>query len=283
MAIARSEPFRVVVAAPSAITGLDFPGSTWTPEGDCRLTFHDPLPAYPATYLWECFPRRQKGFYTTFFWGPDGSPGADGFYPDRTYYGAHPYPAPRGDWDAFMEPPELAPGEGHAWEIAVEGGDIVGERVAYDRWYVQALRVRTEPSGRRFHEYFTDLTGPGYAPGAACAVSLGGPRIEYESSAFADPPSPGLVFGGAPWTSARGSEIWSGVLRGVRIYRSFLDDADLAVEACAPLASAGGAASIWYVRMSPTPDDLASDALPGGASGPTPIWSTARRATLWSG
>jgi hypothetical protein len=282
MAIFRSQPVRVVVREAPAIGGLDFPGSTWTPEGDCRFTFFDPLPAYPATYVWECYPRRQKGFYTAFFWGPDGSAAADGFYPDRTYYGAHPYPSPRGSWDAFMEPPELGAGEGHAWEIAVEGGDITGERVVYDRWYLQALRVRTQPSGRRYHEYFTDLAGASFFPGAACSASLSTPVVTYESNGFSDPPSPGLVFGGAPWTVARGNEIWNGVLRGIRVYGEYLSDADLVAEACAPLSSGAGASSIWYMRMNPEPGDLACDPLPGGRSGPTPAWSTTRRPTLWT-
>lgn len=283
-----SLPFAIRVSPSSApaITGLNFPGSTWRQADACRFTFHSPLPAYPATYIWECLPRRQKGFYTTFFWGPDGSPGADGFYPSRTYYGAHPYPDPRGSWDAFMEPPELGPGEGHMWEIAVEGGDIRGPRVEYDRWFVQALRVTMRGSARRFHEYFVDLADRAWEParGAPCPSALGVPDVTYESNAYEDPPSPALVWGDAPWTVANGHEVYNGILRGIRVYQEALSDADLLQEVCAPGSSAIGRSSLWYLRMNPDPADLACDPIPGrSVAGPTPVWSTTRRATLWTG
>jgi hypothetical protein len=51
--------------------GLDFPGSEGTVE-TMRFRFGDPLPIYPATYIWRVFPRYQAGFYTAFFWGNDG-------------------------------------------------------------------------------------------------------------------------------------------------------------------------------------------------------------------
>jgi hypothetical protein len=285
MARIRSQPTSIVVKAGGGLTGLDFPGSTWTPAGDCRMTFYDPLPAYPATYIWECFPRKQKGFYTTFFWGPDGSANADGFYPDRTYYGAHPYPQPRREWNAFKEPPPLRLNDGHGWEIAVEGGDVVGTRVRYNRWFIQALRVKTLSTGRRYHEYFTDLVGSYWRPGReVCLPSLAGPKIAYESESFPDPPSPGLVWGGAPWVEARGNEIYNGVIRGIRIYKSYLGDADLLSEVCQPLSSASGLSSVWYWRMNTDPANLACDPFRGRVgAGPLPVWSTTRKATLWRG
>ncbi len=268
----------------SNVAGLDFPGSTWQNSGACRFTFHDPLPAYPATYIWECLPRKQKGFYTTFFWGPDGSPGADDFYPDKTYYGAHPYPDPRGSWDAFQEPPELDSGEGHVWEIAVEGGDVKGARVAYNRWHIQVLRVKNLSSNRRYHEYFTDVM-PGWDPAGSmgCLPLLPSTaNVRYNSVAFDDPPSPGLVWGDAPWTVAHGNEVFDGVIRGIRVYNAYLSDQDILSEICNPMSTANGIDNIWYLKMNPTPDDLSCDSIPGRSSpGPTPVWSTARRPVLW--
>jgi hypothetical protein len=285
MARIKSQPTSIVVKAGEGLTGLDFPGSTWTRAGDCRMTFFNPLPAYPATYIWECFPRKQKGFYTTFFWGPDGSANADGFYGDRTYYGAHPYPDPRGDWNAFREPPPLGPNDGHRWEVAVEGGDVVGARVHYNRWFVQVLRVKRSSTGRRYHEYFTDLVGSNWQPGRVCEPNLASPKIVSESKSFPDPPSQGLVWGGAPWVQARGNEIYNGIIRGIRIYKSYLSDADLLSEICQPLSSAVGRSNLWYLRMNTDPANLACDPSPPGRVGamPLPVWSTTRKATLWRG
>jgi len=276
MTTADSNAFVVQVVNPaSVLTGLDFPVSTWNPSGACRFTFSNPLPAYPATYIWECLPRRQKGFYTTFFWASD-----DGsFHPDRTYYGAHPYPDPRGSWDAYQEPPPLGATDGHRWEIAVDGGDILGARVQYDRWFVQVLRVRTQPSGRRFHEYFYDVAGSSWQPGTPFTPSLTA-LVSYESGAFVDPTSRALVFGDAPWNM--GNEVYNGLIRGIRVYTTDLGDADLLQEVAQPASSANGRSTLWYLKMNPDPSDLSCDPIPGRANaGPAPVWSTARRATLW--
>lgn len=104
----------------------------------------------------------------------------------------------------------------------------------------------------------------------------------YESTAFANPPSPGLVFGGAPWAVAHGKEIFNGIIRGIRIYNTSLADSDLSKEICAPLSSAAGLSSSWYLKMNPDPANLACDPIPNrSTAGPTPVWSTAKKATLW--
>lgn len=270
--------------AAAPVMGLDFPGSTWQQDGACRFTFHNPLPAYPATYIWECMPRKQRGFYTTFFWGPSGSEGADDFYGDRVYYGAHPYPDPRGRWHAFEGvPPALGPQDGHRWEIAIDATDITGPRVAYDRWHVQALRVDHLFSLRGSHEYFVDLA-PGYDPSAPEVKISPAPRpdIEYHNWIPDLPPKPGLVWGDAPWVQARGREVFNGIIRGIRIYAECLSDEDLVREASEPLSTDAGRESIWYMNMNPTPDGLVSDPIGSGRERREPVWSTERKARLWT-
>jgi hypothetical protein len=98
--------------------GLEWPG-----DGAVRrmLYWHNPFPIYDATYVFKVYPRKKTGqytYYTTFFWGNDGTATWDG--PRRlpnTYYGAHPYPIP---------PPH---GAGQ-WELSVGSNDYVtGEEV----------------------------------------------------------------------------------------------------------------------------------------------------------
>src|SRR5262249_25972048 len=74
--------------------GLEFPG-----DGGRRrmLYWRNPFPIYDATYIFKVYPRKKTSgayrYYTTFFWGNNGT-----FVWDRgsanTYYGAHPYPIP---------------------------------------------------------------------------------------------------------------------------------------------------------------------------------------------
>jgi len=83
-----------VVAASSPSYGLEWPG-----DGSVRrmLYWHNPFPIYDATYIFKVYPRKKTSgpyrYYTTFFWGNDGSFTRDGGNAN-TYYGAHPYPIP---------------------------------------------------------------------------------------------------------------------------------------------------------------------------------------------
>ena len=56
------------------ISGLDFPGSAAVAT-TMRFRFLNPLPIYPATYIWRAYPRQQAGYYTAFFWGNDDGQG----------------------------------------------------------------------------------------------------------------------------------------------------------------------------------------------------------------
>src|SRR5690349_12977765 len=64
----------VARAEAASVRGLDFPGSAGV-ERTMRFRFLNPLPIYPATYLWWARPRRQAGYYTAFFWGNDDGQG----------------------------------------------------------------------------------------------------------------------------------------------------------------------------------------------------------------
>lgn len=245
----------VTVGTSSAQTGLDFPGSAGV-TNTMRFRFLNPLPIYPATYIWRAYPRRQAGYYTTFFWGNDGSMyWADGSV--DSVYGAHPYPNP-------------APsGTNHDWEIAAEGGDVVNGRVEYDRWHTQALVVWADASGRKHHVFYWDL--PNTDPSR---------RVEYVASASYGnrmPPVPALTWGDAPW--APGQEVYNGILRGIQIYSSNLSIADILSEANAPLSTASGAANVWYLNLNPTPSDISDKS----GRGHHPQWVGAERPRLWTG
>src|SRR5215831_9838696 len=119
--------------AASPSFGLEWPG-----DGAVRrmLFWHSPFPIYDATYIFKVYPRRKdasfnSGYYTTFFWGNDGTFIWDGGSAN-TYYGAHPYPVP----------PPSGPGQ---WEISVESNDFVtGSEVQWNRWYTQVFRAWRE-------------------------------------------------------------------------------------------------------------------------------------------
>ncbi|HXF47573.1 MAG TPA: hypothetical protein VNK91_15790 [Burkholderiaceae bacterium] len=221
-----------------------------------RFRFLNPLAIYPATYIWRAYPRRQAGYYTTFFWGNDGSMyWADGSV--DSVYGAHPYPNPAPN------------GTNHDWEIAAEGGDIVNGRVEYDRWHTQALVVWADASGRKHHVFYWDL--PNTDPSR---------RVEYVASASYGnrmPPVPALTWGDAPW--APGQEVYNGILRGIQIYSTNLSLSDILSEVNAPLSTAAGAANVWYLNLNPTPSDISDKS----GRGHHPQWVGTERPRLWIG
>jgi hypothetical protein len=223
-----------------------------------RFRFRDPLPQYPATYIWRVYPRFQPGFFTAFFWGNDDDQGDKSTFTwdngsAESYYGAHPYPGRTDD-------------EPHKWEISVEGADVRETPVQFDRWYTQALRVRSTPDGK-VHEYYWDLPGTDENR-----------RVTYTSSpgyANRPPPSPALTWGDAPW--APGNEVWNGVITSIRIYSEWLTLDDILAESRRPLSTEAGAEHIWYVNMSPTPEDIADRS----GRGNNPDWVGDERPSLW--
>jgi hypothetical protein len=236
-----------------AEAGLDFPGSAAT-SGTIRFRFTNPLAIYPATYLWKFRPRQQNGYYTTFFWGNDGSFLWGPTAPD-SYYGAHPYPSP---------PPN---GSAHKWEISVFGDDYLSSQdVVYDRWYTQALRVWSDGSGKH-HEFYWDL------PDTTRVI-----RVDVPSSyGNIMPPSPALTFGDAPWNES--DEIMNGVLRGIQVYDVALSLSDILAEFGSPRSTADGTVHLWYLNLDPTPTDISDKS--GNAHHPQ--WVGDERPALWSG
>ena len=224
-----------------------------------RFRFLDPLPIYPATYIWRAYPRRQAGYYTAFFWGnDDGKNTLDTFLWDDgaadSYYGAHPYPDP---------PPE---GTDHNWEISIVQMDFQNGRVVYDRWYTQALRVWGDNAGKH-HEFYWDLSHTDFAHRVSYTA--------YPSWGEKMPPVPTLTWGDAPWNP--GKEVWDGVLTGIQIYSAVLSLDEIEAEINAPLSTPKGAASIWYLNLAPTPEDITDHS----GQGHDPEWVGEERPSLW--
>ena len=236
------------LGAPEQAFGLDFQG-TASATGTVRFQFTNPLPAYPATYIWKVKPRQQNGYYTTFFWGNDGA------FDVYKYYGAHPYP---------NSPPN---GSTHQWEIAVGGSDVLSDTdVVYDVWYTQAFRVWSDRAGKHL-EFYWNL------PDTSKVITvLASP--EYGNT---DPSSPVLAWGDAPWNES--SEIMNGVIRSIQIYSATLSVADILTESANPLTTSAGASNIWYMNENPTPTDISDKS----GAGHHPAWVGPERPLLWMG
>jgi hypothetical protein len=248
-----------VTVTQTGISGLDFPGSSAVPT-TMRFRFLNPLPIYPATYIWRAYPRQQAGYYTAFFWGnDDGGGDLDTFLWKNasadSYYGAHPYPQP---------PPS---GTSHKWEVSIEQNDYLGGSVVYNRWYTQALRVWSDQSGKH-HEFYWDLPNTD----ASHRITRDSP-VSWGNTT---PPVPTLTWGDAPW--APGNEVWNGVLRGIQVYSTSLSLPDILSEASSPLSTNAGAANIWYLNSNPTPDDISDKS----GRGHHPEWVGNLRPDLWT-
>jgi hypothetical protein len=236
--------------AASPSFGLEWPGN-----GAVRrmLYWSNPFPIYDATYIFRVFPRKKTpqsgstGYYTTFFWGNNGSfiwQGGNA----NTYYGAHPYPKPEPN----------GPGQ---WEISVDSQDFVtGSEVQWGRWYTQAFRAWRTSSSVTHHEFYWDL------PNTSRLLQS---TVNRPSWAQNNPPFPAIVIGQAPdlcgpppgncgasWGGFEGWEEFNGIIRGIQIYSGLLSLADIQAEIAAPLSTAAGRASIWYLNLDPRPSDV---------------------------
>ena len=239
-----------------ALTGLEFPSNGQT-KADIRFKFTGSglQPMYPATYIWRVKLRRQAGYYTTFFWGPDGE------FTGNGYYGCHPYPD--------GEPKDAS--RAHKWELSISGNDIVDDanghstQLGYDAWRIQALRVWDNGSNK-VHEYFWDL------PDTTKVIRVLEPRSYGPNGS-----PPALTFGDAPWNLQ--SERLSGILRGIQTYSAKLDVADILFELERPAGTNAGTAAIWYLNLNPTPEDISDKS----GKGHHPAWVGSDRATRWQG
>ena len=86
-----------------------------------------------------------------------------------------------------------------------------------------------------------------------------------------NPPAPALTWGDAPWNPGR--EVWDGILGGFQIDSAKLSLADIRSEALDPLSSAAGSASIWYLNVDPTPEDISDKS----GAGHDPAWVGSER------
>jgi hypothetical protein len=252
---ARGSVSVTVSAGSSTITGLNFP-SNGTTSQDIRFRFTGAnlLPMYPATYIWRVNLRQQPGYYTTFFWGPDGA------FTGNSYYGAHPYPDGGGSNTGT-----------HKWEVSLWGSDYVNDangnstQLGYGVWRTQALRVWDDGT-RKIHEFYWDL------PDTTKVI-----RVPVDRSyGSVIPSNAALTFGDAPWSI--GGERLSGILRGIQLYSSALSVSDILTEAGTPLSTVNGSASVWYLNLNPTPNDISDKS----GKGHHPAWVTSARPALWS-
>jgi hypothetical protein len=295
-------------SAASAATsyGLDWPGT-----GAIRrmLYWANPhtngLPIYDATYIFRVYPRKKQcgspascygcpgcdnGYWTTFFWGNNGTFAWDGGTANA-YYGAHPYPGCGGG----------APIGTQAWEISAQSHDCMNTNgatscgdsgcgeVDWDRWYTQAF-VASASGTTYTHKFYFDITAGAGEPASRTITYV------FTNPNWLDglPPSPALVVGQAPetgpwdpvsrcddsgssWGGYGGWEEFSGVIRGIQIYSNDLSLADIEAEIASPLSTTAGQSAIWYLKLDPRPDDVEDDS----GEGHHPSWCGAT-ADEWS-
>lgn len=256
--------FRSSAVAVQAATGLIFP-SNGDADSDVRFKFTGAnlLSAFPATYIWRVKTVQQTGYYTTFFWGPDGA------FTGAGYYGAHPYPKSG-----------TSQGTTHDYEVSIDGADYVTDdnandpTVVHDTWRTQALIVREVAGSELEAKFYWDLDVD-----VGRVITYPGGNSDYATSF--PPASPALTFGGAPWgvVGGQNTECLSGTLRGIQVYADDLSLSDIQAEIASPKSTAAGLASIWYLKLNPTPDDIADDS----GAGHDPAWANANRPTLYEG
>jgi hypothetical protein len=258
-----------VAGTTTSATSSPIYGLEWRGDGAVRrmLYWHKPFPIYDATYIFRVYPRKKTSnayrYYTTFFWGNDGTFIWDGGNAN-TYYGAHPYPIPA----------PTGPGQ---WEISVYSNDYVtGSEVQWDRWYTQAFRAWRESPSITRQEFYYDL------PDTSKVIAK---TIADPDWAKKDPPTPAIVMGQAPdlngvsWGGYPGWEEFNGIIRGIQFYSGLLSLAEIQSEITAPKSTANGQKLIWYLNVDPRPRDVTDKKGIGPAH--NPLWS-GRTALEWS-
>ena len=251
-------------AVSSATFGLDWSGDGPVPR---MLYWHNPFPIYDATYIFKVYPRKKTTgatrYYTTFFWGNDGTFTWD-HSNANTYYGAHPYPVPA----------SAGPGQ---WEISVYANDFVtGTEVQWDRWYTQAFRAWRESPSITHHEFYWDW------PNMTKVISY---TVNDSTWARTTPPTPAIFMGQGPnvggvsWGGYAGWEEFNGIIRGIQFYSGLLSLPEIQAEINAPASTTTGQNLIWYLNPNPTPTDV----LDTSGRGHHPSWNGSGRPTLYVG
>jgi len=263
-----------------ASTGLDWNG---TASSRRMLYWSNPFPIYSATYFFKVYQRQQvKGvgdgsrYYTTFFWGNNGTFTWGGAY-DNSYYGCHPYPIPANTGDG-------------KWEISIRASDFTtrddgsAPYVAVNAWYNQAFVAQNQGGGNFYNRFYIAL--PSVSSLNRITVNFNDP------SAPSTPPSPAIVVGQAPdngsgasWGGYSRWEEQNAIIRGMQFYNTALSEAQvLALSACETdaevLAQCAtlGIATPWYLNMDPTPTDVQDRS----GHGHNPSWAGSGRPTLWN-
>ena len=225
------------------------------------LYWHNPFPIYDATYVFRVYPRKKNiptnpnGYYTTFFWGNDGTFTWDSGNAN-TYYGAHPYPIP-------------APNGPGQWEISLYSNDYVtGNEVVWTRWYTQAFRAWRESPSITHHEFYWDL------PDTSKVVRQ---TVNDATWSARNPPTPSIVIGQAPnlngasWGGYAGWEEFNGIIRGIQLYSGLLSVNDILAEIATPKSTAAGTNLIWYLNLNPRPSDVSD--MKGTGTAHNPSWN----------
>lgn len=237
--------------------GLRFPSNGESPASSAVLIrFQEPqnngLPIWGpsnagVTVVWRVRYRKHTGYYVCWWYGPysnffwnGGSPGS--------YYGCHPYPVSGGGAGVY-----------HHFEIGIEGGDTTNtlagspQRLVYDRWYTQGVRVTYNGDNTKTVEYYLDLPNVDDANviSHTAATSYG---TSYPSDAS-------FYFGDSGWTGP-GNERMSGTLGPVKIIAKVLSETDMLAEAANPndMVTADGESNIWWGKTTfDDVDDLTCD------------------------
>ena len=253
--------FADVSAAARPATSTTSYGLEWPGDGAVRrmLYWHNPFPIYDATYIFKVYPRKKTTgtnprYYTTFFWGNDGSFTWDTGNTANSYYGAHPYPVPA----------PMGPGQ---WEISVGSNDwVTGTEVQWDRWYTQVFRAWRESPTTTWHEFYWDW------PDQTKVIRV---PVNDPNWASKNPPTPAIVMGQAPnvngasWGGYAGWEEFDGIIRGIQIYSGLLSLTDIQSEITAPKSSAAGTSFIWYLNLDPRPTDVTDKKVIGTPHNPS--------------
>ena len=129
----------------------------------------------------------------------------------------------------------------------------------YDRWYIQAAVCRYD-NDKTVIEFYWDWPDTSKV-------------LHHIGEIFADPPTPGLFVGDAPWNP--GSEVWNGILRGFQFYDVALTTAEIKKEISVP----GSVHIPWYLNLNPMPGDISDHS----GRGHHPAWVGAERPAVWNG
>jgi hypothetical protein len=257
--------------------GLDFAGNTSYPSATPNtpvLAWNStivgsaaPFSIYPATYIWKSYPRPNNNFYQSYwsmiFYIKYETSWTQGEPPSHSYYGFHPWP----DREASgRTPPE--PAMEHKWEIAGFGDDRTatedgetGTPIDYNRWFTHAATAELI-GGNEVYTFYFDW------PDTSSAKIIKWTHAQ----ALAMVSDPAIIIGDAVWN--RGREAPNAILRGFQFYDAVLSEANIAAE----LASPGSYRTPWYLKLNPTPSDVADES----GNGNHPAWIDANRPALWT-